>query len=216
MRLVHEQTINAQFFKGQGIIFLVRGGEGFQFGLQSLLRFFQFFHQAPVLRVGMFAPDFFQFLHLLPEKAHLGFLRERNAFKAGMRDDDESGRLASLATSHGANVTYKWDTLNRLQAVDDTTDGTRSLLLPLDQFAFAELTSEDKEQRLRLVFATHEVLISGHVLRRIEAAMQRLELSGLMKLPDKYHALIADNQPKIRDIVVTESKVADSQPRALN
>jgi hypothetical protein len=93
---------------------------------------------------------------------------------------------------------------------------TRSLLLPLDQFVFAELVSEDKEQKLRLVFATHEVSVFGHVLHRIETAMQRLELSGLMKLPDKYHALVAENQPKIRDIVVTESKPANQTAAALN
>ena len=93
----------------------------------------------------------------------------------------------------------------------------RSLLLPLDQFVFAELTSEDKEQKLRLVFATHEILISGYVLRRIEMALSRMELSGLMKLPEKYHALIAENQPRIREIVVTENKPGDSQsPAALN
>jgi hypothetical protein len=86
-----------------------------------------------------------------------------------------------------------------------------SLLLPFDQFAFAELTSGDKEQKLRLVFAMHEVLIFGHVLRRLETAMQRMELSAIMKLPEKYHALIGDNQPKIREIVVTEIKPGNSQ-----
>jgi hypothetical protein len=91
----------------------------------------------------------------------------------------------------------------------------RSLLLPLDQFVFAELTSEGKEQKLRLVFATHEILISGYVLRRIEMALSRLELSGVMKLPEKYHALIAENQPKIRDIVVTEIKPG-AEPSQLN
>lgn len=87
---------------------------------------------------------------------------------------------------------------------------TRSLLLPFDQFAFSELNTDDKEQRLRLVFATHEVLISGHVLRRIEAAMQRLELSLIARLPDKYHSLVSEGQPKIQDIVVTKSETAAS------
>ena len=91
----------------------------------------------------------------------------------------------------------------------------RFLALPLDQFVFAELFIEEKEQKLRLVFATHEILISGHVLRRVETAICRLELSGLMKLPEKYHALIAENQPKIRDIVVTEIKPG-AEPSQLN
>src|SRR2546427_29032 len=53
----------------------------------------------------------------------------------------------------------------------------QSLILPFDQFAFAELKSEGKQQHLRLVFATHEISIRGHALRRIETAMQRMELS---------------------------------------
>ncbi len=88
---------------------------------------------------------------------------------------------------------------------------TRSLLLPFDQFAFAELNSGDKEQKLRLVFATHEVLISGHALRRIETAMQRMELSFIAALPPKYQPLIAEGQPKIREIIVTENKPLSPQ-----
>ncbi len=104
---------------------------------------------------------------------------------------------------------YTTDTQARCLRVEMTA--TRLLVLPLDQFVFAELTGDDKEQKLRLVFATHEILISGHVLRRIETAICRLELSGLMKLPEKYHALIAENQPRIREIVITESKSVGEQ-----
>jgi hypothetical protein len=85
---------------------------------------------------------------------------------------------------------------------------TRLLVLPLDQFVFAELDSDGREQKLRLVFATHEILISGHVLQRIETAICRLELSGLLKLPEKYHTLIAENQPRIREIVVLATNPA--------
>jgi len=108
---------------------------------------------------------------------------------------------------------YTTDLQARCLRVEMTA--TRLLVLPLDQFVFAELDSDGKEQKLRLVFATHEILVSGHVLRRIETAICRLELSGLMKLPEKYHALIADNQPKIRDIVVTEIKTG-AEPSQLN
>jgi len=87
----------------------------------------------------------------------------------------------------------------------------RSLLLSLDHFAFSELTSDGKEQRLRLVFVTHEVQIFGHALRRIEAGMQRKELASLMKLPEKYQLLINENQPRIQEISVTESQPSDAQ-----
>lgn len=86
----------------------------------------------------------------------------------------------------------------------------QSLLLPFDQFAFAELKSEGKEQRLRLVFATHEVVLSGHSLRRIETAMQRMELAHLTKLPSRQQSLIADGQPVVLEIVVTEAAKQES------
>src|SRR5437867_5564530 len=82
----------------------------------------------------------------------------------------------------------------------------RSLLLPFDQFAFAELKAEGKQQHLRLVFATHEVLIRGNALRRIETTMQRMELSFLAALSSSERKLIADGQPVIVEIVVTETK----------
>ncbi|MEI7533075.1 MAG: hypothetical protein WCK57_01810 [Verrucomicrobiae bacterium] len=77
-------------------------------------------------------------------------------------------------------------------------------ILPLDQLAFAELDSDGKEQLLHLSFATHEVMVHGTALRRIETALHKLELSFLAVLPAKYLPLVADGQPKIRDIVVTE------------
>jgi hypothetical protein len=108
---------------------------------------------------------------------------------------------------------YTTDSQARCLRVEVTA--ARLLVLPLDQFVFAELDGDGEEQKLCLVFATHEILISGHVLRRIETAMHRMELSGIMKLAEKYHALIAENQPRIREIVVTEIKPALTE-RQLN
>jgi len=93
---------------------------------------------------------------------------------------------------------------------------THFLVLPLDQFVFAELDGDGKEQKLRLVFATHEIVIFGHVLRRIETALHRMELSSIMKLPDKYHSLIGEGQPKIREIAVTETKPPGQSGDVLN
>ena len=86
-----------------------------------------------------------------------------------------------------------------------------SLLLPHDEFAFAELKSEDKEQSLRLVFAEHEVLIRGYCLRRIETALQQMELAFIVKLPDTRRYLIAEGQPMILEIVVIELKSTKSE-----
>jgi len=70
---------------------------------------------------------------------------------------------------------------------------------------FAELTSGGDEQNLKLVFAAHEVSIRGHLLRRIETVMQRMELSFLGKLPASQRALITEGQPVVLEIVVTET-----------
>jgi len=84
-------------------------------------------------------------------------------------------------------------------------------LLPFDQFAFAELRTEGKQQHLRLAFATHEVLIRGNALRRIETTMQRMELSFLAALPSSQRSLIPEGQPVVIEIVVTEAKDVKSR-----
>jgi hypothetical protein len=98
-------------------------------------------------------------------------------------------------------------------AIDPQARGLRvevsaeqSLLLPFDQFAFAELTADGKEQRLQIHFATHQVLIHGQHLRRIETAMQRMELSSIAKVSTNYQPVVNQGQPLILGIVVTESK----------
>ena len=96
-------------------------------------------------------------------------------------------------------------------AIDPQARGLRvevsaeqSLLLPFDQFVFAELTADGKEQRLQLHFATHQVLIHGQNLRRIETAMQRMELSFVAKVSTNYQTVVTQGQPVILKVVVTE------------
>jgi hypothetical protein len=57
----------------------------------------------------------------------------------------------------------------------------------------------------------HEVLVRGYALRRIETAMQRMELSLLTKLPSSQRSLIADGQPVVLEIVVTETTKQEQQ-----
>src|SRR5881396_1212898 len=93
-----------------------------------------------------------------------------------------------------------WASDPNARAVKIELSAEQSLLLPFDQFAFSELKSEGKEQHLRLVFATHEVSLQGHCLRRIETAMQRMELSYLAALPGKHRAAIPEGQPVVLNI----------------
>ena len=103
-----------------------------------------------------------------------------------------------------------WSSDPNAHGVKIELSAERSLLLPFDQFAFAELKTEGKQQHLRLVFATHEVLIRGNALRRIETTMQRMELSFLGALSSSERKLIAEGQPVIIEIAVTET---ESQPK---
>jgi hypothetical protein len=103
-----------------------------------------------------------------------------------------------------------WASDPNARAVKIELSAEQSILLPFDQFAFAELKSNGKEQQLRLVFATHEVMLRGHSLRRIETAMQRMELSLLTSLAGKQRSLIPDGQPVILEIGVVEAKTHEA------
>lgn len=87
-----------------------------------------------------------------------------------------------------------------------------SLLLPFDQFAFAELKNEGKQQQLRLIFATHEISVRGHSLRRIETALQRMELSFLTALSGNQRSLIPEGQPVVIQISVCDTKTEGNLP----
>ena len=66
---------------------------------------------------------------------------------------------------------------------------------------------------MKLVFAAHEVLVRGHSLRRIETAMQRMELSLLRKVPKECHSVVEPGQAVILEIVVSEIQTS-ANPRA--
>ena len=104
-----------------------------------------------------------------------------------------------------------WSSDPNAHGVKIELSAEQSLLLPFDQFAFAELKTEGKQQHLRLVFATHEVLIRGNALRRIETTMQRMELAFLGALPASQRSLPTEGQPAITKIDVKE--VAESDKR---
>lgn len=90
----------------------------------------------------------------------------------------------------------------------------QSLLLPYDQFAFAELANQKNEQHLRIVFASHEIMVRGHALRRIETALQRMELSSLAKVSASHRSLLTEGQPMVLDIVVTDAKKESRIPNS--
>jgi len=81
-----------------------------------------------------------------------------------------------------------------------------TLLLPFDHFLFSELHQIDEGQRLRAIFVSHEVTLTGTGLRRIELALQRAQLSYIACLSTGFNPVVADEQPVIRQIVVVEAR----------
>ena len=81
----------------------------------------------------------------------------------------------------------------------------RTLLLPFDQFLHAELVQKGDTQELSLSFATHEVAIRGHSLKRLVAALQTQELALVTLLPKPLQDAVPDGQPRILAITVRES-----------
>jgi hypothetical protein len=86
------------------------------------------------------------------------------------------------------------------------------LLMPFDQFVYADLKPYGEHQQLRLVFVTHEVSVRGDSLERIETIMQRKQLSLLKTLPSHQWSLIEQGQPFVTEIVIAEKK--DQSKRA--
>jgi hypothetical protein len=103
-------------------------------------------------------------------------------------------------------------------AIDPQASGLRvevspdkDILLPFDQFVFAELTADGQEQLLRFHFATHQILVYGQNLRRIQNAMQHKELSFVAKLSANYQEVVKPGQPMVLKIEVVAEKPAVNQ-----
>jgi len=109
-----------------------------------------------------------------------------------------------------------WANDAQAHAIRIEVSSDQALLLPHDAFAFAELKRAGEEQTLRLVFAMHEVLVRGHSLRRIETALQRMELSSLSTLPANQRSLIPDGQPVVLEIKITEANPQEKRTLEAN
>ena len=60
----------------------------------------------------------------------------------------------------------------------------KSIVLPHEQFMGSEFSAEKSVELLKLKFASHEVILAGHQLRRIENAILNRDLSWLCALPE--------------------------------
>jgi hypothetical protein len=61
-----------------------------------------------------------------------------------------------------------------------------SLVLPYEHFVYSELKAEKESDTLKLLFVTHEVVINGYMLRRVESGVQTRELAWIAARPERY------------------------------
>ena len=80
------------------------------------------------------------------------------------------------------------------------------LVLPFSDFLLAELKIANHQHHLRIVFAMHEVLITGKNLKRLHIAIQKKDLAYIAKVSSNYQLPPLDGSPLIHDIVVNEAK----------
>jgi hypothetical protein len=77
----------------------------------------------------------------------------------------------------------------------------QSVALPHEHFVYAEFSADDQTDSLKLVFVTHEVNLTGYLLRRIETAIVNRDLSWLCARPEKFRAQDSD-RPFVTKLVV--------------
>ena len=80
-------------------------------------------------------------------------------------------------------------------------DAKSSFILPYAHFIYAESHSDDDGGELKLVFATHEVVLKGHLLDRLETGIAVHEVSEIRALPERYRKLAGD-RPFIRELSI--------------
>ena len=63
-----------------------------------------------------------------------------------------------------------------------------SLVLPYEHFVYSELKAEKESDTLKILFVTHEVIVSGYMLRRVENGIQTRELAWIAARPERLSA----------------------------
>jgi hypothetical protein len=87
-----------------------------------------------------------------------------------------------------------------------------SLVLPYEHFVYSELNAEKESDTLKLLFVTHEVVVSGYMLRRVENGIQTRELAWIAARPERYRPQ-ANEKAFISRISVRGLEDQESQAR---
>ena len=85
-----------------------------------------------------------------------------------------------------------------------------SIVLPYEHFVWSELRADREQDTLRMVFVTHEIVVEGTMLRRIESVVQSRDLAWLAARPDRYRSQ-ANERGYITRIKVRQLQEADEE-----
>jgi hypothetical protein len=108
-------------------------------------------------------------------------------------------------------LTECWTTDPQAKAIRIEPEGGRSWIMPYIHFIYAELITHEAEQTLKLAFSTHEIVLSGRGLCRLEATIHRMELASATALAERFRASVPQGQPFISKITVTAIDEIDSK-----
>ncbi|PYK97629.1 MAG: hypothetical protein DME19_15670 [Verrucomicrobia bacterium] len=84
-----------------------------------------------------------------------------------------------------------------------------SFVVPYEHFIYSEYLDREGEEVLKLVFATHEIVLNGKLLRRVEAALHKRELASVAAVAEKFRSVLEDTQPFIQEIAVISPTSAE-------
>ena len=101
-----------------------------------------------------------------------------------------------------------WNEDPQTQALRVELNSGNFFVFPVSHFLSAEFTQGDKADVLKLLFTTHAVTISGHHLREVALALQKLAVEWIKEIAVKYAKLAEPNAAIILSIEV--AAVADS------
>ena len=104
-----------------------------------------------------------------------------------------------------------WDTDPEARAIRIQHAPGKVLILPHDQFLYAESESTASDESLVLTFSSHRVTLRGRCLRRIEIALQRRDLASLLPTPAQFQESMLENVAVITTIDVVEIEHGDAR-----
>ena len=127
------------------------------------------------------------------------------------RQANRGDAVASTPLSDDAGFSV-WESNPQAQALRIDLQNGAFFVFPYSHFAFAHFDRTENGEALRISFTTHEIRVSGHHLRELGIALQKLAVEWLREAPARYATLTEKGRAFIERIKVAEISREDSPP----